>query len=234
MIEGILFDFFGTLVAYSPSRVEQGYGATHKLLLDHGIDISYQAFLEAWVAVSTCLDQWSHRTQREYAMEQVAAAFLARVAPSHHHDCLSTHLWRSYVREWSVAIRYLPGVRELIQDLSARFRLGVVSNTHYAPLIHQHLRGIGIDAYCRVVVTSVEHGRPKPHPSIFAAALERLGCSAASTLFVGDAYEADYLGAKQVGMPALLIDPAGIAPAPPQDIIGSVLDVNAHVDRIRP
>jgi hypothetical protein len=31
---GILFDFFGTLVEYSASRVEQGYDATHKLLLN--------------------------------------------------------------------------------------------------------------------------------------------------------------------------------------------------------
>ena len=51
MITGILFDFFGTLVEYSPSRVEQGYHATHALLLNEGIDISYAAFLKTWVAL---------------------------------------------------------------------------------------------------------------------------------------------------------------------------------------
>jgi len=48
---------------------------------------------------------------------------------------------------------------------------------------------------------------PKPHPSIFVSALERLACAASATLFIGDSYEADYLGAKGVGMQALLVDP---------------------------
>lgn len=117
MITGILFDFFGTLVEYSASRVEQGYYSTHKLLLDSGVNMSYAAFLESWVAVSEALDHWSQGTGLEYSMEQVSAQFLARVCPHHQSHDLSTQLWMSYVREWSVTIRYIPGVRELLQDL---------------------------------------------------------------------------------------------------------------------
>ena len=161
MITGILFDFFGTLVEYSASRVEQGYDATHRLLLNSGVTMSYAAFLDSWVAVSETFDHWSQETGREYAMEQVAAHFLARVCPHQQSHDFSTQLWMSYLREWSVAIRYIPGVRELLADLSAHFRLGVVTNTHYAPLIHTHLRASGMAPYLSVVVTSVEHGRPK-------------------------------------------------------------------------
>jgi putative hydrolase of the HAD superfamily len=113
--------------------------------------------------------------------------------------------------------------------LSSRFRLGVVTNTHYAPLIHTHLHEIGVAPYMKVVVTSVEYGRPKPHPGIFAAALAHLGCRAESTLFVGDSYEAGYLGAKGAGKQACLIDPAGATNVPPHEVIGSVLDVKTHV-----
>jgi len=229
VIKGILFDFFGTLVAYSASRVEQGYYSTHKLLLDHGVDISYADFLASWVAVSEALDQWSRRTGREYSMEQVAVHFLTRVCPHHRSCALPTQLGMSYVKEWSVTIRYIPGVRELIEDLSSHLHLGVVTNTHYAPLIHTHLHKIGIAPYVGVVVTSVEHGRPKPHPSIFASALARLGGTAESTLFVGDSYEVDYLGAKGAGMQACLIDPSGSANVPTHEIIGSVLDVKTHI-----
>jgi putative hydrolase of the HAD superfamily len=229
VITGILFDFFGTLVEYSASRVAQGYYATHQLLLDHGITISYEAFLDNWVTVSEALDHGSQRTGREYSMEQVAAHFLARVCP-HQQSCdFSTQLWTSYVHEWSVAIRYIPGVRELCADLSTHLRLGVVTNTHYAPLIHTHLRASGIAPYMGVVVTSVEHGRPKPHPSIFASALACLGCVADATLFVGDSYEADYLGAKGAGIAALLIDPLGSTNVPRHEAIGSVLDVKKHI-----
>jgi putative hydrolase of the HAD superfamily len=230
VIAAILFDFFGTLLQYSPSRVEQGYHATHELLLDEGVDISYAAFLDAWTASFESFDRWSRSTGLEYSMEQVALQFIERVCPSRRSCEFSTRLWRSYLAEWSTAIRYIPGVRELIQALSAHFRLGVVTNTHYAPHIHMHLREIDIAQHMAVVVTSVEHGRPKPHPSIFRSALERLDCAASAALFVGDSYTADYLGAKGVGMQALLIDPHGAASIPPQEAIGSVLDVRERVN----
>jgi putative hydrolase of the HAD superfamily len=236
VITGILFDFFGTLVEYSPSRVEQGYYATHALLLDEDIDISYAAFLENWVAAAEALDRWSQSTGLEYSMEQVARQFLSRVCPHRRSPDFSTRLWMSYLDEWSTAIRYIPGVRELLQDLSVRFRLGVVTNTHHAPFVHTHLRESGIAPYLGIVVTSIEHGRPKPHPSIFMSALEGLDCAASATLFVGDSYTADYLGAKGAGLQALLIDPCGAAGIPPYETIGSVLDVGAHpcVERTYP
>jgi len=230
VITGILFDFFGTLVEYSPSRVEQGYHATHALLLNEGVDISYAAFLENWGAVSEALDRWSRSTELEYSMEQVALQFIERVCPHRRSPEFSTRLWMSYLDEWSTAIRYIPGVRELLQELSARFRLGVVTNTHYAPHIHAHLRAMGISQHMAVVVTSIEHGRPKPHPSIFMSALERLDCAASAALFVGDSYTADYLGAKGVGMQTLLIDPCRVAGVPAHEAIGSVLDVRKFVD----
>jgi putative hydrolase of the HAD superfamily len=232
VIQGILFDFFGTLVTYSASRVEQGYHATHQLLRQHGIDITYTAFLNNWVAVSETLDQWSHRTGREYSMEQVATQFLNQVCSSPWPSTLPAQLWMSYVHEWGAAIRYIPGVLALLQDLSSRLRLGVVTNTHVATLVHRHLRDSGIAPFIEVVVTSIEHGRPKPHPSIFAAALDRLGCAASSTLFVGDSYEADYVGAKMAGMLALLIDPAGLTSVPAHEVIGSVLDVKTQLSTV--
>jgi len=230
VITAILFDFFGTLVEYSPSRVEQGYHATHELLLKEGIDISYAAFLENWVAVSEALDRWSRSTELEYSMEQVALQFIERVCPRRRSPEFSTRLWMSYLDEWSTAIRYIPGVSELMQALSASFRLGVVTNTHYAGHIHDHLGAMGISQHMAVVVTSIEHGRPKPHPSIFTSALERLDCAASAALFVGDSYTADYLGAKGVGMQALLIDPRRAASIPAQEAIESVLDVREYVN----
>jgi putative hydrolase of the HAD superfamily len=230
VIKAILFDFFGTLVDYSPSRVEQGYHATHELLLKEGVDISYAAFLENWVAVSEALDRWSQSTGLEYSMEQVALHFLERVSPQPRSLEFATRLWMSSLQEWSTAIRYIPGVRELMQALSASFRLGIVTNTHYAGHIHDHLRAMGISQHMAVVVTSIEHGRPKPQPSIFLSALARLDCDASEALFVGDSYETDYLGAMGVGMQALLIDPHRTASVAQQDAIGSVLDVIQSVD----
>jgi putative hydrolase of the HAD superfamily len=52
-------------------------------------------------------------------------------------------------------------------------------------------------------------GHEKPHPAIFAAALESLNVGAERSLYVGDVYSVDYLGARQAGMEAILFDIAG-------------------------
>jgi len=68
MIQGVLFDFFGTLVAYSPSRRTQGYEKTYDLLKVQQISVSYNGFLDHWGAAAEELDRWSAAQQREYAM----------------------------------------------------------------------------------------------------------------------------------------------------------------------
>jgi len=39
----VLFDFFGTLVEYSPSRTDQGYDRSFSLLRDAGLRLGYEA-----------------------------------------------------------------------------------------------------------------------------------------------------------------------------------------------
>jgi putative hydrolase of the HAD superfamily len=56
------------------------------------------------------------------------------------------------------------------------------------------------------IVDSRSHGRVKPHPTIFEAALELLGAGAADTVMVGDSLEEDIEGARALGMRAILVD----------------------------
>ena len=44
-MSAILFDFFGTRVSYSRSRVDQGYPRCHAFLREHGSALSYDDFL---------------------------------------------------------------------------------------------------------------------------------------------------------------------------------------------
>jgi putative hydrolase of the HAD superfamily len=53
---------------------------------------------------------------------------------------------------------------------------------------------------------SREHGRTKPHESIFRAALERLGVATEEAAMVGDSPEDDIEGARALGIRAFLID----------------------------
>jgi len=97
----------------------------------------------------------------------------------------------------------------VLDELRARgLRIGLVSNGQRDLeefVVHHELR---VDA----VVGSKAHGRTKPHPSIFVAALEALGASAEDAAMVGDSFEDDIEGARSLGMRAILLDREGLRP----------------------
>jgi putative hydrolase of the HAD superfamily len=81
-------------------------------------------------------------------------------------------------------------------------KIGLVSNTGRdlnAFIAHHKLE---VDA----AVSSGAHGKTKPHPAIFLAALEQLGVTAEEAAMVGDSPEDDVDGARALGMRAFLID----------------------------
>lgn len=90
----------------------------------------------------------------------------------------------------------------LLDSLRDRgLRLGLVSNA-FDPgwLLREDLDRMGLAERLDAAVFSSEVGKRKPHPAIFAAALEGLAVEAANALFVGDSRYADIRGAKEAGM----------------------------------
>ena len=89
-----------------------------------------------------------------------------------------------------------------------RLILGVVSNLNrdLMPVCQE----LGLAPYLDLSVTSREVGSEKPHPAIFLAALERAGVGATEAVYVGDHYGTDVLGARGVGMQAVLLDRHGL------------------------
>ena len=69
-----------------------------------------------------------------------------------------------------------------------------------------------------MAVGSTEHGRIKPHPSIFETALTALEVDPSEAVMVGDSYEDDIEGARAVGIRAILVDRDGLHPGEPDRI----------------
>lgn len=86
-------------------------------------------------------------------------------------------------------------------------RLGVISNSDGR--LADKLREVGLAPYFEVVVDSAAVGVEKPDPRIFHLGLAALGTPAARSLYVGDIYAVDVLGARRAGMQAALFDGAG-------------------------
>lgn len=221
----LLFDFFGTLVHYSESRTEQGYHGTHALLRRLGADLTYAEFLTRWAALCADFDRRSDVDDHEFSMVDVGGEFLAGVLGAEPARADVDAFVEQYVREWNTTVRYPDGIGDLIRGLAARYTLAVVTNTHHPPLVPGHLAAMGIRDCFDAVVTSVEVGWRKPHPTIYATALSALGITAGAAAFVGDTYVADFAGPSRAGMTAFLIDPGDIHRVPRERRLGSVFDL---------
>lgn len=115
--------------------------------------------------------------------------------------------------EHEVVYRAHPESARTLKALrSAGYKTGVVSNfSHRLPRI---LDEVGLAPYLDTITYSFEAGAEKPHPRIYRSALARAGTAPERALMVGDSYEADYLGARQAGLHAVLLCRGGPAPNP--------------------
>jgi putative hydrolase of the HAD superfamily len=101
-------------------------------------------------------------------------------------------------------------VVDTLEDVRALgAKIGLVSNTGRAPgdALRQMLQEYGVLKYFDATVFSNEIGFRKPDSRIFIQTLTELGVSASRVVHVGDNPEADFNGARQAGMRALLYDP---------------------------
>lgn len=93
---------------------------------------------------------------------------------------------------------------ETLQQIKdAGYRVGIVSNADGR--IARFLAYAGLDHYFDVIVDSGVFGIEKPDPRIFLHACEQLGVQPQETVFVGDIYEIDVMGARAAGLLPVLI-----------------------------
>lgn len=101
----------------------------------------------------------------------------------------------------------LPGTREALERIREQYEIAVISNADGR--IDAVLTRCGICDCFASITDSGKVGLEKPHPAIFAAALREMKADPAESLYVGDVYSVDYVGARSAGMQALLFDVAG-------------------------
>jgi putative hydrolase of the HAD superfamily len=229
MITHLLFDFFGTLVEYSGSRTEQGYERSHAVLLANKVNLGYREFIERWADVFQKFDLMADVDQDEFSMDDVVTGFLKDVLGAEPTPKLINNFRDTYLQEWNTGVKYIDGVPALLNQLKDRYTLVLVTNTHNGDLIRSHLENMKVAEYFSSIITSVEHGKRKPHASIFEDALQATGGESHNALYIGDTFATDYIGANDVGMRCLLIDPHEKQNIPPEDRISHILDLGDRV-----
>ncbi|MGB8013985.1 MAG: HAD family hydrolase [Terriglobales bacterium] len=100
-----------------------------------------------------------------------------------------------------------PGTPERLHEIGQRYRIAVISNADGR--IEDVLHRCGIARCFHTITDSGQVGYEKPHPEIFRQALKSMNAAPEESLYVGDVYSVDYLGAQGAGMQAMLMDVPG-------------------------
>ena len=124
--------------------------------------------------------------------------------------------------------------REVLGELSGRFRMGVVSN--FYGNLENILAEADLGRFFGAVADSSRLGIFKPEPGIFLAARRELNALPAETAMVGDSLDKDCRPARKLGMTTIWLRHSG-APQPagehPDSIADFTIDALAELDGLR-
>ena len=199
-ISAVLFDVDFTLIYPGPTFLGEGYQA---FCARYGIEVDPLRFEEGLEQAAPLLEG---PVEAEYDPE-IFVAYARRVIETMGGSGpLVDPCAREIYREWAACHHFelYDEVPAVLRELNAAgIRIGLISNSHRSlASFESHFE---LDGLIAAAVSSSEHGRMKPHPSIFKAALALLETDASSTVMVGDSVRDDVEGALGAGMRAVLL-----------------------------
>lgn len=206
--KAVLFDLYNTLIDIETDEGSMDtYRTTSAWLAYEGVEVDPKTLKAEYRRL--CRDQiWSRGEMHpEVNVEEVFREI-----------CREFRLWdldesqvaKRAARAFRAASlrrkRVFPQSRTLLEYLADR-PLGIVSNGQRVFSEHE-LRHLGIRDYFDVIVFSSDYGYKKPDPRLFKCALREIGVDPGDALFIGDSYENDILGPRQIGMSSMFIHDA--------------------------
>ena len=198
-LKAVLFDVDFTLVKPGPDLGPEGYQLLGRRF---GLELDPALYPEARVAAIETIE----RNPELDHDEEVWVLFTERIIRGMGGD--SDRAYECAVemtRGWEQAANFelYEDTLPVLAELRAHgLKIGLVSNTGRDLVAFVAHHALDVDA----ALGSATHGKTKPHPAIFQAALDELGVSAEEAAMVGDSPEDDIEGARALGMRAFLVD----------------------------
>lgn len=204
--KAVLTDYIGTLVNASYYSMDASRKKLHEALTEAGFKTDIAEFLEAYTEAHE-----KYRVLRYEQLKEVTNAVWVCEAlnnlgcnASTDDSRIKTAL-KVFFQDYVDSLELRPYTKKLIKRIKENYRLGLVSNFTYAPVVYASLRKLGINQFFDAVLVSDENGWRKPHKRIFLEALRKLQVTAEKAVFIGDSPLEDIKGAKEIGMKTVFV-----------------------------
>jgi len=206
IIRAIIFDFIGTLANVKNYSLEASKMKLYNAIVEAGFNVATESFLEAYNQTHE-----KYRVMRYQELIEVTNAVWISEALNNlgfktsPEDARIKVVVNVFFEDYLKSLELRPCVKKMLREVSAHYKLGLVSNFTYAPVIYAGLKKLGINQFFNTVLVSEDVGWRKPHIKIFEEALRRLGVVAEETVYVGDSPLEDINGARTAGMKTVYV-----------------------------
>jgi putative hydrolase of the HAD superfamily len=202
----MIFDFIGTLTEVKNYSLEASKLKLHEAIVEAGFKIDVESFLEAY--------SQSHEKYRVLRYQQLVEVannvwisdalnkFGFNTDPDDPRIKTAVNV---FFEDYLNSLELRPCAKKLLKKVSADYKLGLISNFTYAPVIYAALRRLDLNKFFNAVLVSEDVGWRKPHMKIFKEALKKLGTTPEETVYIGDSPLEDIKGAKALRMKTIFI-----------------------------
>lgn len=213
-IETVIFDLDGTLRHNVPSADDFQYDSVLQFGVRDEPGKQQKGTLwahEYWAQSPDLLadiEQFG-KFDDQFWVQYAYRYLLALEVPNDQADSLASKLFQRLQLNFEPENHIYPCVTETLQTIKdAGFHVGLVSNR--SKPCQEECERLGLLDFFDFAYVAAEVDAWKPDPRIFDRALEITGSPPDRTIYVGDNYFADVLGAKNAGLQPVLLDPQGV------------------------
>jgi 2-haloalkanoic acid dehalogenase type II len=225
--DALVFDLGSTLIYFDgdwPEVYSQADVELVRYLRAAGLDMDSEKFLEEFRAR---LEEYHAERESEFIEYTTAYTLRSLLADWGHAEVPDEVIISALETMYRVSQTYWKAEKDAALTLrklrEQGYRLGIISNAGDDADVQTLVDEAELRPYFEVILSSAALGIRKPHPHIFATALEALETQPSKAAMIGDTLGADILGANNAGMFSIWVTRRAAVPAN-----------RAHSDTIKP
>ncbi|NQX85810.1 MAG: noncanonical pyrimidine nucleotidase, YjjG family [Flavobacteriaceae bacterium] len=174
-----------------------------KIFRLNAIEINLEEFLDVYVPIN--LNYW--KLYREEKIDKAALRYgrlndTFKILGVTVKTSMIYKLSEDYIKYLSSFNHLFEGTIEILEYLKPKYSLHIITNG-FKEVQQGKLNNANIDHYFKTVTNSEMVGVKKPNPKIFNHALKMARATPEQSIMIGDNYEADIIGALNLGIGAI-------------------------------
>ena len=225
LVKDVFFDLDHTLWDFDKNSML----AFKRVFKKFNIDIEFKSFIAIYEPIN--LEYW-----KKYREEKVTKEVLRRGRLIDSFEKFNIEysvqtiddMADSYIEELPFDNHLFDGTLAILDYLTVRYQLHIITNG-FEEVQYKKLKNSGIFHYFSTITTSEEVGLKKPNPLVFNKALEKANAIPNQSVMIGDSFEADILGAKNIGMETIFYNYRNENVPSEYNIINALSEIKSHL-----